>query len=187
MRSPAFSQGLVVAIILAVAGGVSFTLLTPFLGAGFVIRLTVAGLAWAYVVYLVARSGHAVGRVTVATASVLVTALAWWLLPTLTTFVLAHVLVIWIVRSLYYHSGLLSSLADLALTFGGVLLAVWASARTGSVFLATWSFFLVQALFTAIPQLPFARTRDPEQITTPDRFETASREAEKALRQLASR
>jgi hypothetical protein len=63
--------------------------------------------------------------------------------------------------------------------------AVWAITRSGSVFLATWCFFLVQALFVAIPPA-VQRKSKPEQATSTDNesFDRAKRQADAALRQL---
>ena len=64
---------------------------------------------------------------------------------------------------------------------------IWAATQTGSLFLSLWCFFLVQALFVAIPvnmnrkTAPGSSQRDPE-----DRFQHAHRVAESALRRLSS-
>jgi hypothetical protein len=63
--------------------------------------------------------------------------------------------------------------------------SVWAITRSGSVFLATWCFFLVQSLFVTIPT---SVRRSPDAATdTPlgnDNFEQARRRADAAVRQL---
>jgi hypothetical protein len=58
--------------------------------------------------------------------------------------------------------------------------------RTGSVFLASWCFFLVQSLWVLIPRTIAgpARKVTPERNT--DQFERARRQADAALRQLFS-
>jgi len=64
---------------------------------------------------------------------------------------------------------------------------VWAISRSGSVFLATWCFFLVQALFVTIPPA-VKRAQDVKSNKTADNetFERARRDADQALRQLFS-
>jgi hypothetical protein len=98
-----------------------------------------------------------------------------------------HVGAIWLVRSLYFHSGVIPALMDLGLCALGICAAVWAVDRSGSVFLATWCFFLVQASFVAIPST--VRTRHAGQDGTADAgdFERARRQADEALRQLFTR
>ena len=65
--------------------------------------------------------------------------------------------------------------------------AVWAISQSGSVFLATWCFFLVQALFVAIPS---SVKRKPSGVKNTavenEPFERARRQADKALTQLFS-
>jgi len=63
----------------------------------------------------------------------------------LVAYVLVHVGLAWLVRSLYYYSGVLPALADLGVSVLGTVFAVWAANRSGSAWLAFWSFFLVQA------------------------------------------
>jgi len=62
--------------------------------------------------------------------------------------------------------------------------SVWALSRTGSVFLGTWCFFLVQALFTAIPSSVGAKSRAGAIPQASDEFERARRQADAALKQL---
>jgi hypothetical protein len=74
---------------------------------------------------------------------------------------------------------------DLGLGALSVSAAVWAITRSGSVFLATWCFFLVQALFVAIPPAVQRKAR-PEQnmLADSENFERARRQADAALAQL---
>jgi hypothetical protein len=92
---------------------------------------------------------------------------------------------VWLVRSLYFYSGVMPALMDLGLNALSISAAVWAISRSGSVFLATWCFFLVQALFVAIPPTMQAKKK-PERNTAANRenFNRARRQADAALRQL---
>ena len=123
------------------------------------------------------------------------TVLAWTLvsgaalalpLP-LAPFVLVHGGMVWLIRSLYFHAGLVAALADLGLALLGLSAAVWAATQTGSLALAAWSLFLVQALFGLIPS-GLARTRRTRSTgpspTTPSN--AAHRGAEAALRRIHS-
>jgi hypothetical protein len=98
-------------------------------------------------------------------------------------YVLIHVGAIWLVRSLYFYSGVVPALMDLSISTFSVSATAWAISRSGSVFLATWCFFLVQALFVAIP--PAIKRRQARQpVTDNDNFARAKRDADKALHQL---
>jgi hypothetical protein len=113
---------------------------------------------------------------------------AWWLAPALPLYLLLHVGAVWLVRSLYFYTGFLPALMDLGISTLSVAATAWAISRSGSVFLATWCFFLVQALFVAIP--PTIRSRESRQLSDVvdnESFEIAKRQADRALRQLFSK
>ena len=89
---------------------------------------------------------------------------------------------VWLVRSLYFHSSLLAALADLGLVALGFAAAVWAASRSNSAALCLWAFFLVQALYVAIPQRTSGR--DAPDGADADRFAHAHRAAEAAVRRM---
>ncbi len=76
---------------------------------------------------------------------------------------------------------------DLGLCVLSLITFSWAFMRTGSVFAATWSYFLVQALWVAIPPSIQRRNATQEPASGNERFERARRQADEALRQLSSR
>ena len=98
-------------------------------------------------------------------------------------FVIAHVGLIWLARALYYHPGLVPALLDFGLCGFSVIAALATAKQTGSLFLAMWTFFLVQALFIAIPTF-----RGDRGATTSDDdgFDRAYRAAQQALRRLST-
>jgi hypothetical protein len=101
----------------------------------------------------------------------------------LAAYVLVHLGAVWLVRSLYYYSGLLPALADLGLTLLGAAFAVWAAQRADSAWLAFWCFFLVQAFHVSIPaSLPSRAALDAPD----DAFARAHRAAEAAVRRLST-
>ena len=186
MTRPSFVEGAGVALMLAVAGGVSFVLLVPLLAGGVVLKGVVAVSTLAYLLYLLARSGARAGRVTAVVAWAMTTVAAWWFAPSLLLYLLAQVGFVWLLRSLLFHGGVLAALADLGLTVLGLAAAGWALTRTGSVGAAIWCFFLVAALFVAIPA-HFPRRAATDDDVVPDRFQQAHRTAEAALRELSVR
>ncbi|MEL7022304.1 MAG: hypothetical protein AAGL69_01080 [Pseudomonadota bacterium] len=185
MTRPSFWHGVVVAAILAVFASAFVAALLPFIGTSTVLRWVIPLLGLGYIAYLLSRSGVKVGiATTLLTWSITSLAIAWFV-PTLPLYLLIHVGLIWIVRSLYFYSGVLPALIDLGLSIASVSAMVWAVTRSGSILLATWCFFLIHALFTAIP----ARIRRTPRSTThtnPDHFQRARRQADAALRQLFS-
>lgn len=185
MKRPAFFHGVIVAAVLGFFASVVVATLTPFVGLGSVIRLLIPALGLAYLLYLFSRSQERVGRVTAISLWCVLAAATGWFSPALPLYLLIHVGAVWLLRSLYFYSGVLPALMDLGLSTLSISAAVWAITRSGSVFLATWCFFLVQALFVAIPPA-VQRKPDMQRISTVqnDDFERARRQADQALRQL---
>lgn len=183
MKRPSFLHGVIVAAILGFFASAVVATLTPFVGLGAVIRLVIPALALAYLFYLFSRSTERVGRVTTLSLWAALAAITWWVAPPLPLYLLIHVGAIWLVRSLYFYSGVLPALMDLGISALSVSASVWAISRSGSVFLATWCFFLVQALFVAIP-LTVKRKPVTKAAIDNDTFDKAKRNADQALRQL---
>jgi hypothetical protein len=187
MRQLTFLEGVALAFVTSAVGSILYTALTAVLPGAWVLRGLIAGIALAYVSYLLTRSRQRVGRITTLAAWMLAATGLWWLEPPLTLYLLAHGGLIWLIRSLYFHSSILSALADLALNALSLAATVWAANQSGSVFLSIWCFFLVQALFVAIP----SRMGRRSSIHRPapddeDPFEHAHRAAQAALRRLSS-
>jgi hypothetical protein len=190
MKRPSFLHGVVVAAVLGFFASAVVATLTPFVGFGHVVRLVIPALGLAYLLYLFSRSEERLGRITTISVWSALAAITWWMSPPLPMYLLIHVAAVWLVRSLYFYSGILPALMDLGLNTLSISASVWAISRSGSVFLATWCFFLVQALFVAIP--PSVKKNAKAAGNTPLRniaaenesFERARRQADQALRQL---
>lgn len=188
MKRPGFFQGVLVAAVLAFAAGVAGTVLAPLIGLPAVVRLLIPALALAYLLYLFSRSGERTGRITALGAWAALAIASAWLAPPLPLYFAIHAGAIWLLRCLYFYTGVLAALLDLGLSAAGLAVTAWAALHSGSLFLATWCFFLVQALFVAVP--PAVPGRRPAAVTAAthnDRFERARRQAEAALQQLFTR
>ena len=187
MKRPSFLHGVIVAAMLGFFASATVAALTPFIGLGAVLRLVIPALGLAYLLYLFSRSKERLGRVTALTLWGALALITWWLAPPLPLYLLIHVAVIWLLRSLYFYSGVMPALMDLGLSALSVSATVWAISRSGSVFLATWCFFLVQALFVGIPGRIGHKHPDRHPDPDPgDRFQHAYRIAEGELRKLTS-
>lgn len=186
MKAPTFLQGAIAAAILAFFASATIATLTPFLGLGTVLRLAAPLLAAAYLVYFLRASQQRTGRLATLSLWTALTAITWWAAPSLPLYLLIHAGALWLIRSLYSYAGVIPALMDLGLCVLSVLAFGWVFMRTGGVFLATWSFFLVQALWVAIP----TRIGGREATRAPggnERFDRSRRQADQALRQLYSR
>jgi hypothetical protein len=187
MKLPTFFEGVAVAAVTSLTGSILFTVLASVFSGSILMRLIVAILGLAYILYLLSRSRERIGRTTVMAVWILVTAVTWFMTPSLLMYTLVHVGLIWLVRSLYFYSSALSSLGDLGLNVLSLAAAVWAAIHSGSVFLSIWCFFLMQALFVYIPACQ--RTKSDEGLVNQnndDRFQRAYHGAESALHKLTS-
>ena len=186
MKRPTFLEGVMVALVASLSASVLDTALGALFGSRGVLRLLIAGIGLGYVLYLLSRSTERVGRVTTLLVWTLAAGAAWGLGLPIMLFLLVHLGLIWLVRSLYFHSSLLAATADLGLNGLSLAVAVWAALHTGSLLLSVWCFFLVQALFVAIPpRLPRRMPRPDPDAEGDDRFQRAHRAADAAIRKLS--
>jgi len=184
-RRPSLGLGIGAGFVLSVCGAAVLTALWPLVGYGAALRAVVALLGLAYVLYVLGKSGERVGRVTTVVAWTVAAALAWASGIPFVGYVLVHVGLIWLVRSLYFYSGVLPALADLGLSVLGAAFAVWAAHRSGSAMLAFWCFFLVQAFHVLLPAAIAERGGGPADDTDL-KFNRAHTAAEAAIRRLST-
>jgi hypothetical protein len=182
---PSLGRGIAAALVLALAGAAVLAALAPLVGSSTALRAVVALLGFGYLLYLLGSSGERVGRITVVLLWTVVAAVAWAAALPIVPYVLLHVGLVWLVRSLYFHSGLLAALADLGLTLLGVAFASWAASRSGSAALALWCFFLVQAFHVSIPAA-LATDRERGGRDAHDPFRRAQQAAESAIRRMSA-
>ena len=119
------------------------------------------------------------------TALGLTGALLWGITHTALVFV--GTTVIWAVRSLLAYSSVLMSLIDGALCLLALGVGIWAFHAAGSLFWAIWCFFLIQSLFTLIPERPGRASGESARSAENSAFSEAHKTAEAALRELARR
>jgi hypothetical protein len=187
MKRPTFFEGVAVALTASLVGGALYAALTPAFGSGAVLRLLIAGVSFGYVVYLLTRSRGRIGRPTALATWAVVAGAGWLLGLSLPLYLAVHLGAVWLIRSLYFHASLLAALLDLGLNGLGLGALIWAATLSGSLFLSIWCFFLVQALFVAIPaRMHRGPAHVPPARGGEDRFERAYRVAQSALRKLSS-
>ncbi len=187
MKRVGFFEGVVVALAASLIGGMLYAVLTAVFAADWVLRALIAGLIFAYIVYLLGRSRERVGRITTVVVWFAVAAGAALLHPPLLVYVSIHLGAVWLIRSLYFYASVLSALVDLGLNALALAAAIWAVAQSGSVFLAIWCFFLVQALFALIPPGVRGQSQNAaKNADTGERFQSAYRAAEAALQKIFS-
>jgi hypothetical protein len=180
---PSFLSGAAIAAVLAVAAGASFAGLTVSLTQTLAVRIIVTLLAGSYALYLLCQSNERTGRVVTVAAWCVAAAVIAASVPTLTLFLIAHTCLIWLVRTLYFHESTITALFDLGLSALALASGIWALRSSHGLALATWSFFLVQALFVVLPS---GAPRSTQADDGNQAFQRAQRSAEAALRRLAA-
>ena len=177
-----FLGGVAVAAVFAAAGAALFAAASGWLAPRIALRAIVCLLGGAYTLYLLARSDERSGRIVTVAAWVVGASFSCALANSLGLFLIGHATMLWLVRALYHQRSTVGALADLGLTALALAAAVAAMRNTGSMFLAIWCFFLVEALFPVLPNgaVQARGTADPSP------FERAERSAKAALQRLAS-
>ena len=185
MNKPSFLEGALLALGLSLFMAAIFTVMSAFFPTRWILQAVIAAASLGYILYLLYRSRERTGRVAVVTLWLLYAVGVWLLAPSTLILLFSHVGVIWLIRCLYYHSSILIALLDLGLVVLGMLVSLWTLLHTHSLLLAAWVFFLMQALFSALPeQIRSANTKLSENHA--DGFERAYASAEAAVRQLSS-
>ncbi|MBK8958236.1 MAG: hypothetical protein IPM80_07330 [Proteobacteria bacterium] len=178
MKRLTFIEAAITALALSVVGAVLAAVLTPLFGVTLVSRALCLLLALAYVLFLLARSRHHHGRVTLLAAWALAAVAITLLCPTLFSMVAAHLTLVWLTRALLMHTSVFTAMADLLLCGLSLAAGCWAFVETASVFAGLWSLGLVQAACSLLPLKPRPVARhDADQA-----FTHAARAAEQALR-----
>ena len=184
MNGPRFSHGVWCAATLAFLVSVMIAAFTPFVGLLSVVRFAIPLTALLYVIFLFRQSEEKTGRIVMLVTWFLFAATTWWLAPSLAIYLIAHIFAVWLIRSLYFYTGFLPATLDLGLSLVSLSAFAWGLERTGSVFLAVWCLFLVQALFVLIPRSVSSRRNKVKFESGSDAFVRARQQADKALQQI---
>jgi len=190
---PSFVSEVVLALCLSATAGVLASSLMLLFDVQSVLRGLIALLGFAYVLYRLGRSRHRSGRIVVFALWCVAAGATWFVAPPLALYLCIHVTLIWLIRSIYSYASPLMAAADLGLTALAFTIASAVLIRSGNVWLATWCFFLVQALHVVIPASLRERAgldhRGLDRRSDPDNgaFLQAHRAAEMAVRTLTSR
>jgi hypothetical protein len=186
MNKPNILDGVTVAMVISLAAAAASLLLGGIIVYGLLFELLLYAATLAYLLYLLKRSQARIGRVLVIAAWAATCLGCWFFDVVLLEQVMIQAGMIWLVRSLYFHGSLFSAALDFGLVSAGLAASAWAMVNTGSLAAALWSFFLVQALFSWLPQLAREQARnDFPGASDSSHFQSAHRVAEAAVRKLS--
>ena len=190
MQRPTLLEGILVALVVSLAASPVVFLLSLLLGPAMAGKAVIVVLAYAYIVYLLAQSGRTAGRTTLAVLSLLALLASVVLEARWTTVVLVAVALIWGIRACSYSRSLVAWLLHGGLCLLGLGAALWAYTHSGSLVLAVWSFFLLQALFVCVPPRLAQQPVEDGEVAggqEVDGFVSAHQAAQKALGRLRTR
>lgn len=187
MNRLSFPEALALALLASLVGGLLFFALAPVFSAAFLLRVIVTAIGCANAIYLLSRSSRKVARLSAFTLWALLATNGFIFVDSLFGLIVLHCFMIWLLRSVYFRASPGAALLDLGLCALSLVVAIRVFGHTGSLALAIWCLFLIQALVAMIPA-DFKRrsTSDyPLQMQQSDRFDRAWRSAERALRKLS--
>lgn len=187
MSRPRFMTSVVVGLALCVLASIAHPVFYSLFAWSTASALLITMICGGYITFLLSQTPHRNGRVITVFAWLALTAVGLLFSWPAYLFLASQLVAIWMVRALYFHSSLLTAGADLGLILLGAGAAFWAFLHTGSLFLALWCFFLLQALFAFAPAWWKRRTCPAVANAEPDTFDQARRQAEAALNQLVTR
>ena len=185
MKRPSFWREVGIALALSIVGAIAYRGAAFFIGSATALHLVIAGLGIVYAVLLLRGVQARAGRMIAVVAWLALDVALFTFNPALIMWLLAQAFAIWLLRCWCCYGSLVAAFADGALGLVAVAAAIVGAAYSHSLFLALWSFFLVQALFVLIPNSLRPRTSAAHPDDT-DRFDQAYRSAEAALRRLTA-
>ncbi|VAW64242.1 hypothetical protein MNBD_GAMMA11-2423 [hydrothermal vent metagenome] len=183
MKDMTFNKGVVIALAASLFSSVSLSIFMDSAYSRIFMEIVFSIISFLYIVYLMQCSRIKTGRPTVGLIWLIITLALLHLESNIILFTVFQVSAIWLVRSLFYYSGLIPSMIDFCLTVLSFFTAVWAAIYTDSIFIFVWCFFLCQAVFVFIPE-KFKNKKNMHKYT--DSFDLSLHRAESAVRQILS-
>lgn len=184
LKPPTFWGGAAAALMFAAVAALLLPALSLLFGGWLAVKIGLSLIAAGYAAYLMTAAQSSTARLAASVAWIAVAAVGFFFASSVVTLAVPLLLITWMIRAAYFRSGMVDSLLDLGLVLLGAAAAAGALINTGSTFLSVWTFFLVQALHTAIPGLHGAAAQSP--AADGRRFNQALRSAEAALRRIHS-
>lgn len=189
MHRPTLLEGVLVALVLSLSVSPLIALVQLAVGSLLAWKLGVIAMAYTYICYLLRRSRRS-GRLTLGLLALTVLLAGLVFNLRFPAILLLCVTLIWGMRSFAYSRSLVSTVLQGIVSGLGCGAALMMYGHSGSLALAIWSFFLVQAAFVLIPAQGIRRPAVSLGLTPgspPDGFGRAYHAAEQALERLTTR
>lgn len=190
MSRPTLLEGVLVALVLSLSVSPLVVLVQLAVGSLLAWKIGLMAVAYTYLCYLLMRSGRKSGRVTLGVLALTVLLAGLVFNVRFSTILLLCVTLIWGMRSCAYSRSLVSTVLQGCVCGLGCGAALMIYGHSGSLALAIWSFFLIQAAFVLIPAPGLRWPARPPGVTpggAPDSFGRAYHAAQQALERLTTR
>ena len=190
MYRPTLLEGVLVALVLSLSVSPLVVLVQLAVGSLLAWKMGVMAVTYTYICYLLMRCERKSGRVTLGLLALTVLLAGLVCNLRFTTILPLYVTLICGMRSFAYSRSLVSTVLQGGVCGLGCGAALMMYGHSGSLALAIWSFFLIQAAFVLIPAQGIRWPAMPLGATpggTPDGFGRAYHAAEQALERLTTR
>jgi len=197
MKRPSIIGGVIAAFCLAFIAVVLLQVDALFFPYAYYysLKTSIASITLAYLIYLLWAKKSSHGRILLLFSVCLILGMGYLVLS-LTPFILLSMFIIWLSRSLLWHRSFIAAGADGVLCGLGSIFSTFSWLHTGSLFIAIWCFFLLQALFVLIPQRfglecfgldTSNESESSKQMQYSEEFTRAHKSAENAIGQMMQR
>lgn len=185
MKIDSFPSNVFVGFVLAVLSAATFYILPVFFPIAIALRLVISMVTLLYVGYMMLAMNIKAGKVALPLTVLGVMAAALFSGISLSLYLALHLFVIWLARVVYIHRPLIACL-DFFASGTSAVVAYLALGHTHSLFIAIWSFFLLQAVMLSILlyiDRNVYQRRDSAPLAN-EKFSRALRTAEGAFKRL---
>jgi len=187
MKKFSLFEGVIIAALLSATGSLLYLIFTLVFSLHTSAQFSFSIIATLYAGYILARSSKPFGKLSLLTGWAGWVVAIWLINLSLIPFIIAHLLGLWLLRSVTYHSQLLPRVLDLILCAASFIIAFVALTSTNSLAFSLWCLFLTQALFSALPKHWQKKQKETHDNKREARFNQAFNNAESALYKLATK
>lgn len=185
MKIDSFPSNVFAGFVLAALSAATFYVLSVLFPGFIALRLVISIVTLLYIGYLMLAINVKAGKLALPVTVIGVMAIAFFAGISLPLYLALHLIVVWLVRVIYLHRPLIACLDFFASGVSAVL-ACLALSHTHSLFIAIWSFFLLQAVMLSVLFYidgNFYQRRDSGPLDN-EKFSRALRTAEAAFKRL---
>lgn len=184
MKRPSLLQNIGLAIVLTIVAAAAGILFLGIFSSAVSSKLVIILVTLVYLVRLVSRSQLRAGKLILNLLCLVLLIGGGLFFEQSESLVVMATVMIWMIRSLLYYSSIFTACADLVLCLMSLVGFALSFNSSHSIAVAVWSFFLIQALHSLIPERFGETEHAAEEDQSVHRFDRAYQSAEQAIRQI---